>query len=74
VRDPRVDEYARLLVERSVGVRAGWQVCLRGTHLARPLIEAVIEEIARRGAYPLLNLSFESIGGQIGRASCRERV
>jgi aminopeptidase len=74
VRDPRVDEYARLLVERSVGVRAGWQVCLRGTHLARPLIEAVIEEIARRGAYPLLNLSFESIGGPFAREAPLETL
>ena len=67
VRDPRVDEYARLLVERSVGVQPGWQVCLRGTHLGRPLIEAVIEQVARIGAYPLLNLSFESIGGPFAR-------
>jgi aminopeptidase len=67
VRDPRVDEYARLLVERSVGVRPGWQVNIRSTPLARPLIEAVIEQIARIGAYPLLNLSFESIGGPFAR-------
>jgi aminopeptidase len=67
VRDPRVDEYARLLVERSVGVRPGWQVCIRGTHLARPLIEAVIEQVARIGAYPILNLTFESIGGPFAR-------
>jgi aminopeptidase len=67
VRDPRVDEYARLLVERSVGVRPGWQVSIRSTPFARPLIEAVIEQIARIGAYPLLNLSFESIGGPFAR-------
>jgi aminopeptidase len=67
VRDPRVDEYARLLVERSVGVRPGWQVNIRSTPLARPLVESVIEHIARIGAYPLLNLSFESIGGPFAR-------
>jgi aminopeptidase len=67
VRDPRVDEYARLLVERSVGVRPGWQVSIRSTPFARPLIEAVIEQIARIGAYPLLSLSFESIGGPFAR-------
>jgi len=67
VRDPRVDEYARLLVERSVGVRPGWQVSIRSTPLARPLIESVIEQVARIGAYPLLNLSFESIGGPFAR-------
>jgi aminopeptidase len=67
VRDPRIDEYARLLVERSVAVQPGWQVSIRGTPLARPLIEAVIERIARIGAYPILQMSFEQIGGPFAR-------
>ena len=67
MRDPRIDEYARLLVERSVAVRPGWQVSVRGTPLARPLIEAVIEQIARIGAYPIVQLVFEQIGGPFAR-------
>lgn len=67
MRDPRIDEYACLLVERSVGVQPGWQVVVRGSHLGRPLIEAVIEHIARKGAYPLLQLSFEQTGGPFAR-------
>ena len=67
MRDPRIDDYARLLVERSVGVQPGWQVQVRATPLARPLVEAVIEEIARHGAYPLLQMSFELIGGPFAR-------
>jgi aminopeptidase len=67
VRDPRIDEYARLLVERSVGVQAGWQVAVRGNHLGRPLIEAVIEQIAHKRAYPILQLAFEQIGGPFAR-------
>jgi aminopeptidase len=67
VRDLRIDDYARLLVERSIDVQPGWQVVVRGTPLARPLVEAVLEQIARRGAYPLLQLTFESIGGPFAR-------
>jgi aminopeptidase len=66
-RDPRIDEYARLLVERSLGVQAGWQVALRGNHLGRPLIEAVVEQIARKGAHPILQLQFEQFGGPFAR-------
>ena len=67
MRDPRIDEYARLLVERSVAIQPGWQVSVRGTHLARPLVEAVIEQIARIGAYPILQLVFEQVGGPFAR-------
>ena len=74
MRDPRIDEYARLLVERSVGVQPGWQVQVRGTPLARPLVEAVLEEIARRGAYPLLQLTFELIGGPFAREAPLETL
>jgi aminopeptidase len=66
-RDPRIDEYARLLVERSLGVEAGWQVALRGNHLGRPLLEAVMEQVARKGAYPILQLQFEQVGGPFAR-------
>jgi aminopeptidase len=67
MRDPRIDEYARLLVDRSVGVRPGWQVFVRATPLARPLFEAVQEQIARRGAYPIVHLAWETVGGPFAR-------
>src|ERR1700712_104711 len=67
MRDPRIDEYARLLVARSGAVQPGWQVVVRATPLARPLVEAVVEQIARKGAYALLQISFEQIGGPFAR-------
>ena len=67
MRDPRIDDYARLLVDRSVAVQPGWQVSIRGTPAARPLIEAVMEQVARRGAYPVLQMTFEMIGGPFAR-------
>ena len=74
MRDPRIDEYARLLVDRSVGVQPGWQVQVRATPLARPLVEAVLEQIARRGAYPLLQMTFETIGGPFAREAPLETL
>ena len=67
MRDPRIDEYARLLVDRAIGVRPGWQVFLRATPLSRPLYEAVQEQIARRGAYPIVHLAWEAVGGPFAR-------
>jgi len=67
MRDPRIDEYARLLVNLSLGVQPGWQVLVRATPLARPLFEAVQEQIARRGAYPIPHLAWEMVGGPFAR-------
>lgn len=59
--DPRVEAYARLLVERSIDVQPGWQVMVVSSPLARPLVEQVVRSIARRGAYSLTRLSYDSI-------------
>jgi len=67
VRDERLDDYARLLVERSIGVRARQQIVIRANHLARPLVEALVEQIARKGAYAILQLAFEQVGGPFAR-------
>jgi aminopeptidase len=58
VQDPRIPEYARLLVERCVHVEPGWQVVIYSTPLARPLVTEVVRAVARRGAYALPRLTF----------------
>jgi aminopeptidase len=55
--DPRVSEYAGLLVDWCVDVQPRWQVEVVATIAARPLVEEVVRAIARRGAYPLVRLS-----------------
>lgn len=59
--DPRVQAYAHLLVDYCVKVQSGWQVLVVSTPLARPLIEEVVREIARKGAYALIRLDFPTI-------------
>jgi len=54
--DPRIEAYARLLVERSLNVQPGWQVWINSSWLARPLVQEVVRLIGRRGAYPLVRL------------------
>lgn len=56
--DPRVAEYARLLVERSLGVQPGMQVLIRSTPAARPLLDEVTRLIAQKGAFPLLRINW----------------
>ncbi len=56
--DPRVAQYAELLVERCLDVQPGWQVLIRSQPAARPVLEEVTRLIARKGAYPLLRMNF----------------
>ena len=67
VRDGRVERYAELLLGTCLGVERGWQVMVWGTPWARPLLEEVMKQLAERGAYPLLRLTFS--GGSGGTPS-----
>jgi aminopeptidase len=53
MRDPRDEQYARILVETCVDVQPGWQVIVLSGPLGRPLFAEVARAIARRGAYVL---------------------
>ncbi len=59
--DSRVEAYARLLVERCVGVKPGWQVVINSTPLARELLEEVARNVARRGAYAFVRSAYATI-------------
>lgn len=56
--DSRVERYAALLLDSCLHVEPNWQVLVWGYPQARPLLEALTREIGRRGAYPLLRLTF----------------
>ena len=56
--DPRVRKLAELLVNRSLDVQPGWQVVIRTTPLARPLLTEVAKAVARREAYALVRMTW----------------
>jgi aminopeptidase len=58
VEDPRVAELAELVVGRCLDVQPNWQVSVRATPLARPLVTEVARAIGRRGAYYLPRINW----------------
>jgi aminopeptidase len=52
--DPRIERYARVLLETCLGVQPGWQVAVYGGPLAQPLVDEVCRQLGRTGAYALL--------------------
>jgi aminopeptidase len=66
--DPRIEEYARVLVD-CIRPERGWQVLIRSQPPARPLIEEVSRELGRRGARALVRLGFDAYGGAYLRSA-----
>ena len=64
--DPRIAQYATLLVDTCVGVQRGWQVFLISTPVARPLVEEIARQVGQRGAYLYQRLDFT---GALGAGS-----
>src|SRR5215212_8389087 len=70
--DPRIEQYARVFVEQCLDIQPGWQVLIDGGVLARPLLEEICRQIARRDAYALLHPSWGGGAGGIPVAWLRE--
>jgi aminopeptidase len=54
MRDPRVEEYARLLLDTCLEVQPGWQVIVSSGPAGRPLADELSRQLGMRGAYALL--------------------
>jgi aminopeptidase len=59
MRDPRVENLARILVRYSVKLKDGDTCAIRGSTAGEPLIAAVYEEALRAGANPTVAMSFD---------------
>jgi aminopeptidase len=56
--DPRIEAYARLLVERCIDPQPGWHVLVATTTEAQLLAEELSRQLAGRGAYALPRIHF----------------
>ena len=56
--DPRIEQYARVLVEQCLDIQPRQQVLLDAGVLARPLVEEIVRLIAGKGAWLIQRLSF----------------
>jgi aminopeptidase len=61
LRDPRLDQLARVLVHYSIGVKPGQLVKISGDPIAQPLIEAIYEHALRAGAHPYVKCSPDAL-------------
>ena len=59
MRDPRVENLARILVGYSTEVKEGDTCLIEGPSAAEPLIAAIYEQVLRRAACRSLSLSFD---------------
>jgi aminopeptidase len=59
MRDPRVENLARILVGYSTKVKPGDTVLIEGPSAAEPLVAAVYEQVLRAGGQPVPALTFE---------------
>lgn len=55
--DPRLERWARVLVDYATGVRPGDKVAIRGTPAAAPLLRTVYRLVLERGGHPHLLVS-----------------
>ncbi len=61
MKDPRITKLAEILVDHSIGVREGEKIIVKSSELGQPLVEEVYRMVLRRGAYPVCNISFNSL-------------
>ncbi|MCK5685579.1 aminopeptidase [bacterium] len=56
MRDQRITKMAQVLVNYSVNVKKNDKVIISASYIAKPLIEAIYEEILKSGGHPILRI------------------
>lgn len=63
--DPRIELWARVMIEYSTDVRAGEVVAISGGTAGEPLLRALAKEVMRRGGYPVVVPSLSGLNAQL---------
>lgn len=67
-------KYAQVLVDYSTKVKKGDLVVIRGDAQAQPLIQAVYEEVMKKGAHPVVRVSLEGINETFFKEASDEQL
>jgi len=59
--DPRVEAFARILVDYSVNIRPGEFVRIRGDYEGAPLLRAVYKRVLAQGGHPWLQVGLDGV-------------
>ena len=63
--DPRMEKWARTLVNYSVTVKPGQTVAIAGGVAAEPLLRAIYREVVRAGGFPVMLPSFSGVAADL---------
>lgn len=74
MRDPRVENLARILVEHSAGVKAGDTCVIEGPMAAEPLVRAVFERVLDAGGHPVVNVDLDGAQAAFFERASDEQV
>jgi aminopeptidase len=74
LRDQRLDQLARVLVNYSTGIKPGQIVRISGDPIAQPLLEALYEHALRAGAHPYVKCSPEALQDLFFEAASDEQL
>jgi aminopeptidase len=74
MKDPRVENLARILVEHSTAVAKGDVCVIEGPSAAEPLVRALHERVLRAGGHPIVSMEFDGAAAQFFEYAGDEQI
>jgi aminopeptidase len=74
MRDPRVDNLARILVEHSTGIKKGDTCAIEAPIAAEPLARAVYERVLDAGGHPIVSMDLDGAAATFFERASDEQI